>query len=116
MAGIDDLFKGNLVTGLVVAVGATILAPVIVPVLASVGKPLAKSAIKSGILMYEKGRETMAELGEVFEDMVAEAKAELEGTTATAAAAGGTVATAAEEAVTVVADAPIVLKEGDAAT
>lgn len=115
MAGIDDLFKGNLVTGLVVAAGVAILAPVIVPVLASVGKPLAKSVIKSGILMYEKGRETFAELGEVFEDMVAEAKAELEGAAAVAGTAGSAAATAATETATVIAEAPV-LKEGDAAS
>lgn len=92
MAGIDGLFKSNMVTGLAVGVGVAILAPVIAPVIASVGKPLAKSVIKSGILFYEKGRETVAELGEVFDDLVAEARVELEGG-GTAATAGATVAT-----------------------
>ncbi|NWG87061.1 MAG: DUF5132 domain-containing protein [Hydrogenophilaceae bacterium] len=104
MAGIDDLFKGNIVTGLAVGVGVAILAPVIVPVLASVGKPLAKSMIKSGILMFEKGRETVAELGEVFDDLVAEAKVELEGAgmapTAGAAMAAAQAKPAAEAAET----------------
>ena len=79
MAGVDDLFKGNIVTGLAVGVGIAILAPLVTPILVSVGKPLAKSMIKTGMLLYEKGRETAAELGEVFEDLVAEAKVELEG-------------------------------------
>jgi hypothetical protein len=100
MAGIDDLFKGNIVTGLAVGVGVAILAPVIVPVLASVGKPLAKSMIKSGMLLYEKGRETAAELGEVFEDLVAEAKAELE-SSGSGVSAGGAVA------VSTAVDAPV---------
>lgn len=91
MAGLDDLFKGNIVMGLAVGVGVAILAPVVVPILASVGKPLAKSMIKSGMLLYEKGRETAAELGEVFEDLMAEAKVELEGA-GSGIAAGGTVA------------------------
>jgi len=113
MAGIDDLFKGNIVTGLAVGVGVAILAPVIVPVLSSVGKPLAKSVIKSGILMYEKGRETFAELGEVFDDMVAEAKVELEGAGSVAAAGGtGTVATAADDPATAVPKVPAL--QGDA--
>jgi hypothetical protein len=77
MAEIGDLFKSNLAVGLAVGVGAVLLAPVIVPVLASVGKPLAKSAIKSGIILFQKGREAAAELTEVFEDLVAEAQAEL---------------------------------------
>jgi len=88
MAGLDDLFKGNIVMGLAVGVGVAILAPVVVPILASVGKPLAKSMIKSGMLLYEKSRETAAELGEVFEDLVAEAKVELEGE-GSAVTAGG---------------------------
>jgi hypothetical protein len=91
-----------------VGVGVAILAPIIVPVLSNVGKPLAKSVIKSGILMYEKGRETFAELGEVFDDMVAEAKIELEGagsTTAAAAPAGA--AAAATTAVAVVEAEPV---------
>lgn len=98
MAGIDDLFKGNIVTGLAVGVGMAILAPVIVPVLASVGKPLAKSLIKSSILMYEKGRETIAEMSEVFDDMVAEAKVELEGMGEAGAAAGATAGAPAQPA------------------
>lgn len=79
MAGIEDVFKGNIVTGLAIGIGAAILAPIVTPLLASVGKPVAKSLIKSGILLFEKGQETFAELGEVMEDLVAEAKAELEG-------------------------------------
>jgi hypothetical protein len=79
MAGIEDVFKGNVVTGLAIGIGAAIIVPVVVPLLASVGKPVAKSLIKSGILLFEKGQETFAELGEVMEDLVAEAKAELDG-------------------------------------
>lgn len=94
MAGIDDLFKGNIATGLAIGIGAAILTPVILPLLSSIGKPLAKSAIKSGILVYEKGRETFAELGEVLDDLVAEAKAEME----TGSLATGTTAVAATQA------------------
>jgi hypothetical protein len=45
--------------------------------LGEVGKPLTKAAIKEGLLLYEKSKEAMAEVAEVFEDLVAEAKAEL---------------------------------------
>lgn len=69
--------KGNIVTGVAIGIGAAILAPVVIPVVASVAKPLAKAAIKSGLLMYEKSKETFSELGEMFEDVVAEAKAEI---------------------------------------
>jgi hypothetical protein len=51
---------------------------VVVPILASVVKPMAKAAIKGGFLLYQKGREVAAETQEVVEDLVAEARAELE--------------------------------------
>ena len=93
MAGFEDVFKGNIVTGLAVGVGVAVLAPVIAPIISSVGKPLAKSLIKSGLLLYERGRETAAELGEIFEDLVAEAKVEMEAAEP-GASAGAVMATA----------------------
>ncbi|HWP49556.1 MAG TPA: DUF5132 domain-containing protein [Candidatus Limnocylindrales bacterium] len=80
MALLDDLrdgLGGSIATGLAIGVGATILSPVVIPIAANVVKPLAKAAIKSGILIYEKGRELVAEAGEMVEDIIAEAKAEL---------------------------------------
>jgi hypothetical protein len=71
-------WKGNILGGLAIGIGASVLAPVVIPVLASVVKPLSKAAIKGGYLLYEKGRETLAEVQEVVEDLVAEAKAEIE--------------------------------------
>ncbi len=102
MAGIEDVFKGNIATGLAVGVGVAVLAPVIAPIISSVGKPLAKSLIKSGLLLYERGRETVAELGEIFEDLVAEAKVELE---AAEPVAGAVVAPATVEGAVPRADA-----------
>jgi hypothetical protein len=75
-------WKGNILGGLAIGIGASILAPVVVPILASVVKPLSKALIKGGYLLYEKGRETLAEVQEVVEDLVAEAKAEIEATQA----------------------------------
>lgn len=74
---LDDILKGNIVAGLAIGVGVAILAPVAIPVVATIAKPLAKAAIKGGLILYEKGRETVAEMGEVAEDLLAEAKAEL---------------------------------------
>lgn len=74
---LDDIVKGNVVTGLAIGLGVAILAPVAIPVVATIAKPLAKAAIKGGLILYEKGRETVAEMGEVAEDLLAEAKAEL---------------------------------------
>jgi archaellin len=75
---IEDLFKGDSVKGLAIGLGAAILIPVVLPVVAAVARPLARAAIKTGIMMFEKGRETVAEMSEVVEDLIAEAKAEIE--------------------------------------
>jgi hypothetical protein len=77
MAIVDDILKSNVLTGLAIGIGAAILTPIILPIVASIAKPLTKSAIKGGIILYEKSRETIAELGETVEDLVAEVKAEL---------------------------------------
>lgn len=84
----DNGLKGNIITGLAIGVGTAILAPVVIPMIAGIAKPLAKAAIKGGIMLYEKNKELIAEATEVVEDLVAEAKAEL----------GPTVAEATEEA------------------
>lgn len=78
MAILDDVLKGNILGGLAIGIGVAIVGPVVLPVLAGIAKPLAKGAIKSGLLLFEKGKETVAEMSEVFEDIVAEAKAEIE--------------------------------------
>ncbi len=100
---LDDLFSSNAVTGMAIAAGATLLAPVVLPLLAGVTRPLARTALKSGIIVYEKTRETVAELGEAFDDLVAEAKAEL---ARQQAVPGGTEAAAAAAAEVAEAPAP----------
>lgn len=60
MSFLDNGLKGNIITGLVVGIGATIIAPAIIPVLSRAVKPVAKAAIKSGIMLYEKVMETFA--------------------------------------------------------
>lgn len=77
MALFNNGLKGNILTGLAIGIGASVLAPAVIPVLANIVKPLAKAALKGGIVLYEKGLETFAETKEVIEDLVAEAKAEL---------------------------------------
>lgn len=77
MALFDNGLKGNILGGLAIGLGAAVLAPVVIPVVASIAKPLAKAAIKGGIMLYEKGREVVAESGEVWEDLVAEVRAEM---------------------------------------
>jgi hypothetical protein len=98
MSIIDNLFKGDTGKGLAIGLGAAILAPVAFAILSGAGRPVARAAIKSGILLFEKGREKAAEFGEVMEDLAAEARAEIAQSHAASAAAGASYA--AEEAET----------------
>lgn len=72
-----DVLKGDAGRGVLIGLAVAALTPLMMPVLAAVAKPLARAAIKTGIIAYEKGREVLAEVGEVIEDLVAEAHAEL---------------------------------------
>ena len=73
----DNGLKGNILSGLAIGIGAAVLAPTILPILVGAAKPLLKAAIKGGIVLYDRGKESFAEVGEVVEDLVAEVKAEL---------------------------------------
>jgi hypothetical protein len=77
MALFDNGLKGNIVAGLAIGIGAAVVAPAVAPLIGGVIKPLAKAAIKGGIILSEKGKQAFAELKEVSEDLVAEARAEL---------------------------------------
>jgi hypothetical protein len=78
--------EGGLKTSSAVAVGAgaVLLAPIVIPIVASVIKPVAKAAIKGGMLAFENARVVMAETKETIEDIAAEARSEIaaEGTPA----------------------------------
>ncbi len=74
---VEDLFEDVGTPGIVAGIGALVLAPVVIPAIAKIGKPIAKAAIKGGITLYEKSIGAVAEAGEVLEDLVAEARAEL---------------------------------------
>jgi len=58
---------------IVFGVGALLLAPTVLSLL----KPVAKATIKTGVVLYEKTKGSVAEAGEVLGDIVAEAKAEV---------------------------------------
>jgi len=70
---INDLMKSNITTGPAIVVGLTVLRPIVVPAAARIAKPVPESAIKAGIIVLEKGRETLARLGEITEEICAEA-------------------------------------------
>lgn len=75
---IQDLIpRGNLWTGVAIGVGL-LAAPVVLPVIAGAARPVIKAVLKGGFMFYEKGREMVAEVSEMAEDLLEEAKAEVE--------------------------------------
>jgi len=75
MALLEDMFKGNAITGVAVGAAALFLGPTVLPTIGRALRPVAKTMIKGGILLY---RETVNGIGELTTDLVAEAKSELE--------------------------------------
>ena len=75
MALFEDVLKGGTGTGLLVGLGAVLLAPTVLPTVGRVLRPVAKTVIKTGMVLYN---ETLSGVGEVTGDIVAEARAELE--------------------------------------
>jgi hypothetical protein len=55
------------------------LAPLVRPAIARNARPTLKAAIHAGVLVYQQGREAIAELSEVIEDVAAEVRAEQNG-------------------------------------
>jgi len=78
MALLDNGFKGNVVAGIAFGIGAAVIAPIIIPILSAAVKPMAKVMIKEGLLLYEKCKEMVEEARETVEDLVAEARSEIE--------------------------------------
>lgn len=75
---LNNLFKSEITKTIAVGVATAAVTVVVMPVLGKVGRPLTRAAVKTGFVFYEKTRETAAEIGEVLEDFVAEARAEME--------------------------------------
>jgi hypothetical protein len=88
MAGFEDLLKQAPLTTVAIGVGFVVLAPVLLPVVGRLSKPLVKEFIKQGYLFYEKTREGLAEVSELAEDAIAEARMQLEQEAHAAGAAG----------------------------
>ncbi|MBP0021815.1 MAG: DUF5132 domain-containing protein [Cyanobacteria bacterium SBLK] len=70
---IRQMYRDNPTRAIAIGVGVLVVAPTVLPLL----KPVAKATVKTGLSLYEKAKGTMAETGEAFGDLVAEAKAEL---------------------------------------
>lgn len=89
--------RSDTAKGLVIGVAVAVLVPVVLPVVARASKPLGRAAARTGLVLYEKGRETLAEMGEVVEDFIAETRSELEAHAAAAEAAAAAAEEVAEE-------------------
>lgn len=72
------MMKSETTMGIALGVGAALVAPMVLAGASGMGRPLARAAFKSGTVFYEKTRETLAEFGEVLDDLVAEVRAEHE--------------------------------------
>jgi hypothetical protein len=67
---------GTIVTAVLAGVAGGLMAPLILPRLQRNLRPATKSLFKTGIALYERGRERSAEVGEFASDVMAEARAE----------------------------------------
>src|SRR5437763_15237074 len=69
---------GTMVTAVLAGVAGGLMAPLILPRVERNFRPTAKRLFKTGIALYERGRERAAEMGEFASDVMAEARAEYE--------------------------------------
>jgi len=76
VASFKDLFKSDVAKGVAIGIGIVALSPVVVPVVAKLSRPTARAAARYGNVLYDKGLETFAEMGEILEDFAAEVRAE----------------------------------------
>src|SRR5215813_3917104 len=69
---------GTMVTALAAGFAGGLLAPIVLPRLERSIRPATKRLFKTGVALYERGRERAAEIGELASDLMAEARAEYE--------------------------------------
>ena len=80
MAFWEDAFEGSFGTSLGVGIGVALVGPILVPVVGGMLRPVAKAAIKGGLMLAEAGREGAERLNEMSGDVMAEARSEFEAT------------------------------------
>jgi hypothetical protein len=68
---------GSLASNLLIGAAAVVLAPIVLPAVFAGMRPVAKTLVKGGVLVFDKTREMVAEAGEQMSDLVAEARSEL---------------------------------------
>lgn len=77
MEVLEFLLKRNVLTGVAVGIGASILVPVLIPAVAAVGRPAAKLVMKTGITVYESGRQLVSGVGRGVSGLYSEAQTEM---------------------------------------
>jgi len=77
MPNFQNLYKSDVARGVALGVSAALVAVAAIPIILHASRPLARVAVKSSLMVLEKGREAMAVAEEHFEDIVAEVKAEI---------------------------------------
>ncbi len=80
MIKIDDFVKSGTPLGIVIGIGATVVAASFIPILPAVARaarPTVRAVIKSGIVLTGRAQELIAETNEQLEDIFAEARDEL---------------------------------------
>jgi Protein of unknown function (DUF5132) len=79
MAFLEDtvgaVFEGGAATGIAIGAGALVLLPGLLPTIGRMVRPLAVAAIKTGMSVYNEASATVREM---TEDIMAEARADLE--------------------------------------
>ena len=73
LEALKKAYQANPNRTLAIGVGALVLTPIVIPLL----KPVAKATVKTGVILYQKTKGSLAEAGEVMGDIIAEAKAEV---------------------------------------
>ena len=61
----------------IIGAAAIMLAPIVIPIVTSAARPVAKAAIKSSIIAFEKLKMIASETRETIEDLAAEARSEI---------------------------------------
>lgn len=87
---------GTIITALLAGFAGGLAAPLILPRLERNLRPATRRVFKTGIGLYERGRERAAEIGEMASDIMAEARAEYDAEQAAGGVAAANEATANE--------------------
>lgn len=78
MKQLEAILKSPTTKGLAINLTVAIVVPMVVTAVAPFVRPVGRSVLKTGILAFEKLRETASEFGELVDDLTAEVQDELQ--------------------------------------